>query len=113
MLRIENKNQATTLPEEEKVTVKGRRFSVKRNLYKWHKIIGLIVVVPVIFWTLSGLTHPFMANFFKPEIPRAFIGDPVGGKLPDLSLQEVSTQNSIKSLRNFRYVAMDDAYYRP
>ena len=37
-------------------------------MYKWHRTLGIITLIPVIFWTLSGLMHPFMAHFFKPQI---------------------------------------------
>ncbi len=111
MLKIKKIPQVETLPKEEKTGKKSRQTALKRSLYKWHKIIGLIVVVPVIFWTLSGLAHPFMANFMKPEIPRMFMGSPLGGQQPELSLQEVAGQNNIQSLRNFRYVAFNDRLF--
>lgn len=41
---------------------------IKQNMYQWHRTIGIITIIPVILWTLSGLMHPFMAHFFKPEI---------------------------------------------
>jgi len=111
MLKIKKTPQVETLPKEERKGKKSRQTALKRNLYKWHKIIGLVVVVPVILWTLSGLAHPFMANFMKPEIPRMFIGSPLAGQQPELSLQEVAGQNDIKSLRNFRYMAFNDRLF--
>ena len=40
----------------------ARRF-VQRHMYRWHRTIGLLTVVPVICWTLSGLVHPLMSNW--------------------------------------------------
>jgi uncharacterized membrane protein YukC len=40
---------------------------IKQNMYKWHRTLGIITLIPVIFWTLSGIMHPFMAHFFKPN----------------------------------------------
>jgi hypothetical protein len=42
--------------------------TAKQNFYKWHRILGLIALIPVIGWTLSGLSHPFMSNWFRPQI---------------------------------------------
>jgi hypothetical protein len=43
------------------------------KIYKWHSYIGLITVIPVILWTLSGFMHPFLSHWFKPLISREFI----------------------------------------
>ncbi len=55
---------------------KMKRFSkklkkkLKQKIYNWHKVLAFITVIPVLFWCLSGLMHPFMAHFFKPQIPK-------------------------------------------
>ncbi len=35
--------------------------TLRKNIYTWHRIIGLITIVPVICWSLSGLMHLFIA----------------------------------------------------
>jgi uncharacterized iron-regulated membrane protein len=87
---------------------------IRRRMYGWHRTIGTIVCIPVIFWTLSGLMHPFMAHWFKPEIARQFvIPKPVDQAQISLSLQEVLTQNSIATLQNFRIVSFaGQTYYQ-
>lgn len=40
---------------------------MKKQLYKWHRILGIIVCIPLIFWALSGITHPLM-NWVQPDI---------------------------------------------
>ena len=83
-----------------------------RLLYRSHRIIGLITVVPVILWTLSGMMHPFMANWFRPELARSFVPPaPVGDHLPRQSVQAVLRQHGLGSIRNFRLVTMDGTPY--
>ncbi|MFC5683009.1 PepSY-associated TM helix domain-containing protein [Flavobacterium sp. MAHUQ-51] len=85
---------------------------IKQHMYQWHRAIGIITIIPVIFWTLSGLMHPFMAHFFKPEIAHEKL-EIQNVKPTDLglSLQEVLNQNNIKEFRNFRIVTFNNTMY--
>lgn len=38
---------------------------MKAKLYRFHRLTGLIVFLPVVLWSLSGILHPIMANWFK------------------------------------------------
>ncbi|TGD78748.1 PepSY domain-containing protein [Hymenobacter wooponensis] len=79
------------------------RRMVQRNMYRWHRIIGIITVIPVIFWTLSGLAHPLMSNWLRPKIAREFLV-PVPAPRLTVPLQQVLRQNNVPSLRNVRLV---------
>src|ERR1700749_2255506 len=80
--------------------------SAKSSFYKWHRALGLIALVPVIFWTLSGLSHPFMSNWFRPYIPVEVYKAPVQSELkPKLYIQQVLDTNHITEVRNFRLVS--------
>ncbi|AFM04175.1 hypothetical protein Fleli_1776 [Bernardetia litoralis DSM 6794] len=85
---------------------------LKKNIYSWHKIIGIITVIPVIFWTLSGLLHPLMGHWLKPSIPnRVFISKPIKKSKIDVSLNDIALQNNISSIKNFRFVNIDEKQY--
>ena len=85
---------------------------IKQNMYKWHRVIGLITIVPVIFWTFSGFMHPFMAHFFKPEIAHDKIEQPIIDKNQlQYSIQEVLLKNEISQFKNFRIVNFNNATY--
>lgn len=88
--------------------------AAKRRFYKWHRILGLTALVPVIFWTVSGLSHPFMSNWFRPSIPVEVYQQPTQRELkPVLTLQQVLDQNHIAQLRNFSLVGFNKtAYYQ-
>lgn len=80
----------------------------KRSFYKWHRILGLISLVPVIFWTISGLSHPFMSNWFRPFIPQEVFKPPTQQQMaPKLTLQQVLDKNHISQLRNFGLINFD------
>ena len=79
-----------------------RRF-VQRNMYRWHRIIGLITIVPVICWTLSGLSHPLMSNWLRPKIAREAL-PPTPVPRAALPLTQVLAQNHLAELRNVRLV---------
>ncbi len=97
-----------------KKTAEATNSAAKRNFYKWHRILGLIALVPVICWTLSGLSHPFMSNWFRPYIPVEVYKQPAQSEIrPTLSIQQVLDQNNIVELRNFSLISFNKtAYYQ-
>lgn len=79
--------------------------SVKRNMYKWHRILGIMTVIPVIFWTCSGLSHPIIAHWFKVPLAHEYIKpQPIDSTQVKLSVNEVLNKNGINLLKNFRLV---------
>ncbi|MVN91127.1 PepSY domain-containing protein [Mucilaginibacter aquatilis] len=84
----------------------------KKQFYKWHRILGLISLVPVIFWSVSGLSHPFMSNWFRPFIPQEVFKPMTQQQMaPVLSLQQVMDQNKISTIRNFSLVNFNKQTY--
>ena len=75
---------------------------LKQKIYTWHRIIGIITVIPVIFWCLSGVMHPFMAHFFKPTITNERLEQTTiaPADIP-LSIQTVLEKNNLKQIKNF------------
>jgi hypothetical protein len=87
--------------------------TAKQNFYKWHRILGLTALIPVIMWTLSGLSHPFMSNWFRPTIANEVYKPDQKGIKPALSIQQVLDKNSISELVNFGLITFDkQAYYQ-
>ncbi|RYU90472.1 PepSY domain-containing protein [Mucilaginibacter terrigena] len=87
--------------------------TAKQNFYKWHRILGLTALIPVMMWTLSGLSHPFMSNWFRPSIAlEVYKPAPVKTK-PTLSIKQVLDKNGINSFINFGQVRFNnDARYQ-
>ncbi|MCL9807347.1 PepSY domain-containing protein [Flavobacterium amniphilum] len=85
---------------------------LKQRIYKWHKTLALITMIPMIFWCLSGIMHPFMAHFFKPQIANETLK---GQKFDSLEIQtgiqEALLVNHITDVKNFRLVVFNDNQY--
>jgi len=100
--------------EEKSSKKKDSKFvkKIKQKIYAWHRTIGIITIIPVIFWTLSGLMHPFMAHFFKPTITNERIeSKPIDKSQLTLSIQEVLVKNNITEFKNFRIVSFDNSIF--
>lgn len=86
--------------------------TAKQNFYKWHRWLGLTALVPVIMWTVSGLSHPFMSNWFRPTIPQEVYKPATQAELkPTLSIRQVLDKNAISSFRNFGLISYKDLPY--
>lgn len=85
---------------------------VKQNIYKYHKYLAFFTIIPVIFWSLSGIMHPMMSHFFKPEIAKEYLeNQKIDTTKINYTLQEVLTKNKIKSVKNFRIVSFENQQY--
>jgi len=86
--------------------------TVKRNMFQWHRILGILTVIPVIFWTCSGLSHPIIAHWFKVPLAHEYL-KPVSIDTQQirLSASEVLSKNGINLLRTFRLVSFGGKTY--
>ncbi|GAB2688806.1 PepSY domain-containing protein [Mucilaginibacter koreensis] len=83
-----------------------------KRFYKWHRILGLVALVPVMMWTLSGTLHPLMSNWLRPSIPNeVFKPKSLAQLKSDLTLQRVLEVNGISSIRNFGLVNFNQHTY--
>jgi len=85
---------------------------VKRNMYKWHRILGIITVIPVIFWTCSGLSHPVIAHWFKVPVAHEYIRpETIDRSQMKLSIQQVLTKNGINLFTSARMISFGGQTY--
>lgn len=85
---------------------------LKQRIYKWHKALAFITMVPVLFWCLSGIMHPFMAHFFKPSIANeVLVKTKIDSAKMNVGLPEALLQNNLDEIKNFRFVAFSDNQY--
>lgn len=84
----------------------------KRLFYKWHRILGLIALIPIMGWTISGLSHPLMSNWFRPSIAKETFSLATQDKIaPKISLPEVLAKNGIAEIRNFSLIKFSKGSY--
>lgn len=84
---------------------------MKKQIYKWHRILGLIVALPVAFWILSGLLHPVM-GWIKPALAkRQYIAESVNLSTLEHSIANVLDSLNIKSVENVNVISLDSVRY--
>ncbi len=88
--------------------------AAKRRFYKWHRILGLTALIPIIGWTISGLSHPLMSNWLRPAIAMEVFVPVTQDKIaPRVSLQRVLEMHNITEVRNFSLIKFNKgAYYQ-
>jgi hypothetical protein len=98
-------------PKERSLRKKIKK-KLKQKIYKWHKILAFITIIPVLFWCLSGLMHPFMAYFFKPQIPNEILEiKGIDSAKIKVNAKEALLQNGIREIKNVRFVSFDYHQY--
>ncbi|MGY3211191.1 PepSY domain-containing protein [Mucilaginibacter sp. HD30] len=86
--------------------------AVKRRFYKWHRVLALSALIPIIAWTISGLSHPLMSNWLRPAIAKEqFVPATQDQIAPVVSLQQVMAMHNIAKVRNFSLVKFNRGSY--
>jgi hypothetical protein len=81
-----------------------RRF-VGRHMYRWHRILGLITVVPVVLWALSGISHPLMSNWLRPPIAHETVpAPPLQATALTVPATQVLADHHLPAVQNLRVV---------
>lgn len=85
---------------------------VKQNIYKYHKYLAFFTIIPVIFWSVSGIMHPMMSHFFKPEIAKEYLeNQKIDTSKINFTLKEALIKNKVASIKNFRIVSFKNQQY--
>lgn len=93
----------TTSPAPPRAAASPVRRFVGRNMYRWHRTLGLVTLLPVMMWTLSGLSHPLMSNWLRPAIAHETV--PTPPLRPDVlavPVAQVLSQNHLAAIQNLR-----------
>ena len=103
----------TTSPLPRAAASPARRF-VGRHLYRWHRTLGLLTLLPVIMWTLSGLSHPLMSNWLRPAIAHETVPTPpLRPEALAVPVAQVLSQNHLAAIQNLRVVQLrQQPYYQ-
>jgi hypothetical protein len=84
---------------------------MKKIIYKWHRKLSIIAVIPLLAWTASGIMHPIMSTF-KPEMAKKFlIPESLETSKIQLEFDSALTLNGIKEYENFRFVSFGEKTY--
>ncbi|MFC5046279.1 PepSY domain-containing protein [Aquimarina hainanensis] len=81
------------------------------KLYKWHKKLGLWVLIPMILWTISGVLHPIM-GWIKPDIANRRVHTiPITKETDSSLISTILTKNQLPEIKNIRMVSMLNKQY--
>ena len=64
---------------------------IKKNIYKWHRIISIVIAIPVVLWAASGFMHPIMSSF-RPKVATQFLS----AKAIDSSYEKKSLEKALE-----------------
>lgn len=80
---------------------------MRKNIYKWHRTLSLIIAIPVLLWAVSGFMHPLMTNV-RPKVAAQWIVPAVidSNKIK-VPLQTALQQNGIDSFESVRIIHID------
>jgi len=84
---------------------------IKRNIYRWHRTLSLVIAVPVLLWALSGFMHPIMTNI-RPKVATQFLPlRVIDTAMIRVPLQQALEMNHIDSFRAFRIVHIGNNWF--
>ncbi len=82
-----------------------------RHIYRWHRISSLVIALPLLLWTISGLLHPVM-NSFKPAVQHTALPPvAIDTTMVKVSLCDALQQNGIRSIQSVRFVTRQNSLY--
>ncbi|CAA6679233.1 MULTISPECIES: PepSY-associated TM helix domain-containing protein [unclassified Lentimonas] len=85
---------------------------MKTAFYKSHRWFARILALPVILWALSGILHPFMANWSKPEIAHRFLRpQPIPAAVLKVDIEDVLKRHAIDRVDNLHMKQIDGQWY--
>lgn len=87
-----------------------RRFTAL--FYKYHRLLGLVTGIPMILWTISGISHPLMVHFFANDIPQRYImPEPLPRESLTRPVGEIVGRAGYQEVRNFRMIRVHGEVY--
>jgi uncharacterized iron-regulated membrane protein len=85
---------------------------MKTFFYKSHRWLARILALPVILWALSGILHPFMANWSKPEIAHRFLRpQAIPADALQVEIEDVLARHAIQRVDNLHLKQIDGQWH--
>ena len=84
---------------------------IKKNIYKWHRIISIVISIPVVLWAASGFMHPIMSSF-RPKVATQFLSaKAIDNSYEKITLEKALSINKIDSFKNVRLIHIDTNWF--
>jgi hypothetical protein len=84
---------------------------LRKQIYKWHRRLSLLISLPVLVWAISGFMHPLMTTI-RPSVATQFLVPTItdSSKLR-MPLQAALQKNNIAQFHNVRLVHIDSNWF--
>lgn len=85
--------------------------AMRKNIYKWHRTISLIIAIPVLLWSVSGFMHPIMTNI-RPKLATQWLAPAVfdSSKIKT-PLQQALQLNGVDTFQSVRIIHIDTNFF--
>lgn len=77
---------------------------LRKNLYRWHWVLSLVITLPVLLWAISGFLHPLMTSVRPAVKTQSIPEDTLGSAALPVSFRDILHQNRIDTLYSVRLV---------
>lgn len=77
---------------------------LRKNLYRWHRVLSLVITIPVLLWALSGFLHPLMTSVRPAVSTQSIPEDTLRSSALPMQLPEILRQNAVDTLYSVRIV---------
>jgi hypothetical protein len=85
--------------------------SMRNKLMRLHRILSIIVAIPVLLWALSGFMHPLMTNFRPAIATQGVVPMAVDTARIRYPLVKALEEHHLDSLSNFRLIHIDTNWF--
>lgn len=84
---------------------------MRKNIYKWHSTLSLIIAIPVLLWAISGFMHPVMTNIRPKVATQWMMPTVIDSNKIKIPLQSALQQNAIDSFISARIIHIDTNFF--
>ena len=89
----------------------SNRIAMRKQLYRLHRILSLIIALPVLLWAISGFLHPVMTNV-RPEVETQLLQEePVDSSKVTAPLNELLKSTGADSIDQVRLIRIEKNLY--
>lgn len=84
---------------------------IRKNIYRWHRTLSLVIAVPVLLWAASGFMHPVMTTFRPAIATHAYEQPEIDSAAIRIPVEDVLSEHAITRLHTFRIVEIGGNWF--
>lgn len=84
---------------------------IRKNIFKWHRTLSLIIAIPVLLWAISGFMHPLMTTIRPAVVTQTYTPVTIDSCQLKTGLTDALHLNNITAIHNFRIIKMGGNWF--